>query len=463
MEPWDVTIVGGGILGTSLGYWLANRYEGRIAVIEREAQVGQHTTRRNTGVLHRPFYLDPVKRRVFARCSQAAYGMWKSYAAERGLPWMQVGTLEVAVEDWAVAQVERYGRWGEENGMRPEELRVMTAEEVRELEPHVRCLGAIHAKTDTAVDFAAFTRSLREDAEREGTRFLMEREVVGVAPAGDVLEIRVRRTSGGTPSVALDPRGRVRSGAPGAEEVLPTRFLVNCAGGNAVDIAHMLGVGREYTDLHFRGEYWTVHPDRGDLARRNVYKVPRRPELPFLDPHWIVRADGRREIGPNAVPVAGPLTYRGFFDDPAEPIKKFFEPPVANKLTVLVNPDFLTLAAEEWMSSLSKRMMARRVRQFLPELRVSYLTEPGTAGVRASCIDRHGNFMKEAIELAGPNSFHVLNYNSPGATGAPAYGAHVVAGLAARGLLAGLRPKSAGRKGAWDYDAVCAAVGSSAA
>src|SRR2546426_10120012 len=95
MEPWDVVIIGGGILGTSVSYWLGNQYKGRIAVLERQQDVAMHTSRRNTGVVHRPFYLDPVKRRIFARCSQAAYGMCKSYDKVRNLPWGPGPTLEV--------------------------------------------------------------------------------------------------------------------------------------------------------------------------------------------------------------------------------------------------------------------------------------------------------------------------------------------------------------------------------
>src|SRR5437867_7741520 len=112
MEPWDVTIVGGGILGTSFAYWLANRYDGRIAVLEKESQVAMHTSRRNTGVVHRPFYLDPVGRKVFARSAQTAYGMWKAFAAERGLPWLPVGTFEVAVHPDQVSRLEKYRDWG---------------------------------------------------------------------------------------------------------------------------------------------------------------------------------------------------------------------------------------------------------------------------------------------------------------------------------------------------------------
>ena len=455
MEPWDVTIVGGGILGTSFGYWLASCYDGRIAVLEKEPQVAMHTSRRNTGVIHRPFYLDPVERRVFARSSQVAYGMWKAYAAERGLPWFPVSTFEVATREDQVPRLETYMKWGRENGMAEDELELLTPRDVRRYEPNVRCHGAIWSKTDTGVDYPSFTEALRFDAERAGARFLLGSAVTSIDATGDVLEVRL---ADDVPSrVYVDSRERVRvTVAP--REPIRTRFLINAAGGNSIDIAHRLGVGREYTDLHFRGEYWEVDPKWHSLSSRNLYTVPRHPELPFLDPHWIVRADGRREIGPNAVPVPGPYTYRGFFDDPADVVKKFFERPIGNKLRVLFNPDFMTLATEEWASSLSKRVMAKRVQEFLPNLSVKHLVRPGTAGIRASVIDRRGNFIKEAIELMGPHSFHVTNYNSPGATGSPAYAALVVKRLAAAGHLDHLKPKAAKGPGPWDFEAVCAAI-----
>ena len=217
-------------------------------------------------------------------------------------------------------------------------------------------------------------------------------------------------------------------------------------------------MGLEYTDLYFRGEYWEIDPVYYHLASRNIYTVPRHPELPFLDPHWIIRADGRREIGPNAVPVAGPYTYRGFFDDPKELATKLLGSPLRNKLRLLVNPDFITLAAEEWASSVSKGVMAKRAQEFLPALRVKYLVRPGTAGVRASVVDRGGDFVKEAIELPGPRSYHITNYNSPGATGAPAYAAWIVQRLARAGHLDHLKPKAAKSAGSWDFERICGAI-----
>ncbi|HEX9339881.1 MAG TPA: FAD-dependent oxidoreductase [Thermoplasmata archaeon] len=456
MEPWDVTVVGGGILGTSFAYWLAHRYDGRIAVLEKEAQVAQHTSRRNTGVVHRPFYLDPVGRKVFARSAQVAYGMWKAYAVQRGLPWTPIGTFEVATREEAVPRLETYRQWGVANGMGDDELEVLSPAEVRRLEPNVRSHGAIWSKTDTGVDYAAFTQAMRDEAEQAGARFLLQAEVDSIDVAGDVLEVRL--TDVGGSGTYVDPRSRIRVRVGRSSEPIRTRLLINCAGGNSIDIAHKLGVGREYADLHFRGEYWEVDPEWHSLSSRNIYAVPRHPELPFLDPHWIVRADGRREIGPNAVPVPGPYTYRGWIDDPKEAVAKLFERPFRNKLRAIVNPDFVTLASEEWASSLSKRVMAERVREFLPALKEEYLTRPGTAGVRAQVIDRHGAFVKEAIEITGPHSYHITNYNSPGATGAPAYAAWTVNRLAQSGVLDHLKPKPPKATGLGDFDAICAAI-----
>ncbi len=458
MDTWDVAIIGGGILGTSIAYWLANRYQGRIAVLERERKVAQHGSRRNTGVIHRPFYLDPEKRRIFARSSQAAYGMWKAYAPPRGLPFSPVGTLEVATEEWMVHKIGTYYQWGQKNGMGADELAVLGPQDVRRLEPNVECFGAIWSKTDTAVDYEKYTEALREDAQRQGASFLMGVEVESVETNGDVLNVHVLPTRTPDGSVYVDSRERVAAAPDWAREPVRARFLINAAGGNAIDIAHMLGVGMEYTDLHFRGEYWTVRPEYHYLARRNVYSVAKHPDLPFLDPHWIVRASGRVEIGPNAVPITGPHTYHGFFEDLADVPKKFFEKPVWNKVAVLFNPDFMTLATQEWASSISKTVMANRVRKFIPAMRVDHLDGPGTAGVRSNVLDRDGNFLKEAIELDGPHSYHIVNYNSPGATGSPAFGAYVVKNLGWKGHLDHLKKKDAPSTKPWDFDAVVKSI-----
>src|SRR5512136_3174693 len=125
MEPWDVAIVGGGILGTSVAYWLARRYDGRFVVLEKEPDVAMHASRRNTGVVHRPFYLDPKKARVFARAAGISYHLWKRYAAQKGLPWYEVGTYEVALDDEGMDHLRAYMGYAAENGMAPSEVELL--------------------------------------------------------------------------------------------------------------------------------------------------------------------------------------------------------------------------------------------------------------------------------------------------------------------------------------------------
>jgi L-2-hydroxyglutarate oxidase len=435
MKAWDLLVIGGGILGTSVAYWLSCRYDSAIAVLEQESEVGQHASRRNTGVIHRPFHLNPEKSRLFARSSLLSYDLWKGYASTRDLPWREVGTLKLAAEEDEVAHLETYMQWAAANGMEEDEVELLDSEQVRSLEPRVVCAGALHAKREAAVDFSAFTQALRKEAEDNGVRFLLRRKATGLESKEDGV------------SISLE----------GDRPNQQARYVINCAGGDAMDLAHSMGVAMEYTDLHFRGEYWKVDADFAHLAARNLYSVPRRPELPFLDPHWIVRASGETEIGPNAVPVAGPWTYRGFFDDLRSAIMKAFEPPLSSKARLALNPHFLQLALEEALGSISKSMLAARVRRFLPDLKEGMLVERGTAGVRSSVIDPKGNFVKEVLEVEGPSSTHILNYNSPGATGAPAYTASLLERLASKGHLDHLRVRTRPIRAVWDFEEVIAA------
>ena len=94
--------------------------------------------------------------------------------------------------------------------------------------------------------------------------------------------------------------------------------------------------------------------------------------------------------------------------------------------------------------------MCNRVREFIPSLSTGFLNGRGLAGVRNSLIDKNG-FVPEALEIEGESSFHVLNYNSPGATGAPAYSAYLVNRMKERGFLDGFVRKDETEK-LWRFE-----------
>lgn len=368
-----------------------------------------HTSSRNTGVVHRPFYINPEKKAIFAKAAQKSYFLWSKLASQYNLPWKQSGTIEVALEERDLSTLEQYKRWALQNGMNESEVEVLDSRDVRKAEPLVDCTGAIYSKTDTSVDYGVFSKFIFEIANKNGVN-LLKGDIRKIEENEDGLELSLNNGS------------------------IKCNFLINAAGGGALDIAHILDVGKEYTDLHFRGEYWRVQEPFASKLSHNIYSVAKFKEFPFLDPHFIVRASGVREIGPNAVLVSGPEAYKGLSKSKSELVKKIFERPLTPKFKLFTSKTFLSLVSSEWKSSISKRQMCERVRQFIPTLDVQALHERGLAGVRSSLVSSKG-FVPEAITLEGKNSLHILNYNSPGATGAPAFSAYVVKMLEEKGQI----------------------------
>jgi L-2-hydroxyglutarate oxidase len=430
---FDVVVVGAGILGVTLCYWLSSLFDCRIALLDNAQVAAAHTSTRNTGVIHRPFYLDPEKKRVFARTSFISHPMWETLARREGLPWRPIGTFNVAAEEREISTLEKYRRWGLANGMDDSELDLLDGNDVRKLETEVNCRAALISKTDVSVDFGVFTRFLWRGLVSRGVRFFGGHRVADV------------RESDGTAHLAAD--------AGSGPVSFRTRLLLNAAGGGSLEIAHLSGLASEYASLNFRGEYWVVDEPFASRVSSNIYRPPQFPQYPFLDPHFVVRADGTRQIGPNAVLVPGPYVYSGVG---IAKLGAFIDRPVLPKARLLTNRDFLALVAGEWRSSLSKVAMCDRVRRFVPALNAGMLNRRAVFGVRSSVIDSSG-FVPEAILLRGEASAHIINFNSPGATGAPAFSAMVVDELREEGRLDRLSPRGGGPvMPGWDFEKVLA-------
>jgi L-2-hydroxyglutarate oxidase len=356
--------------------------------------------------------------------------MWQEYAEKKKLLFKRDGVLEVALDDKGIARLHKYMEWGQANGLKNSELKLLDRDEVAEFEPNVRCASALYCSKDASVDYGSLSVALLKDLKSFGCTIALGTKVASVSPAD----------------------GSYLIGTGHGNEI-SARYVVNAAGGNSMDIAHLMGVANEYTDIHFRGEYWESPQQYHDLTRLSVYSVPKHPEYPFLDPHWIVRADGRREVGPNAVPVFGPYAY-GWPRNLADMVPKLVESSRTARRTVF-DRKFLALATTELKSSLSKTAMINRVREFLPGLRAGAFKKRGTSGIRSSVIDSTGRFVPDTMVLWKDSSVHVLNYNSPGATGALPMAAKVAGKMISEGLIS-VRDKSLSL---WDATAIAERLG----
>jgi L-2-hydroxyglutarate oxidase len=429
---FDVAVIGGGILGSSIAYFLASTSDASIAVVEQENKFGMHASRRNTGRVHAPFLYDPEKRKLTARTALKGFEMLKEYCNLNLLPFKEDDVLEVATSEIDVSVLDRYRSWGYKNGLTEDQLKFLSSDEVSRLEPNVKCHAALICRREAATDYGQITKQLIYDAEKSGCALIPDSKFMEFSPSTKHLIIKVR----------------------GSKEEFTANYIINAAGGNSLDIAHTMDLAKEFNCLYFRGEYWQAPQQYSDLTKRSIYSVPKYAEYPFLDPHWIVRVDGRREIGPNAVPVISPYSYN-WMSNLSSWRKIFDSSPNLAIFRLLTKSDFLQLASREFWSSLSKRAMINRVRQFLPSLKPSAFTKRGVAGVRSSLIGKTGEFVPEMLIVENDYSLHILNYNSPGATGALPIAAKIVWGLIENGQL----PRTNDKKSSlWNIDEISASI-----
>lgn len=410
---FDVIIIGGGILGTSISYFLSclNKSK-KIAVVEQAQSVAFHTSGRNTGKVHAPYLYNPEKKKLFAKAAYHGFEMWEKYAKMKDLPFKKDGVIEVALDKKGIKVLEKYLKWGKQNGLDDKDIELMDKTELKKIEPEIKCEAALYVHKDGSADYSVFTNSIMNDSKEEGTNFLLDTKVS-----------QIKKVNGKWKIILND------------EHEIFTNFLINAAGGEAIDIAHNAGVAENFTDVHFRGEYWKAPKEYYNLTKTSIYSVPEFPDYPFLDPHWIIRVDGSCEIGPNAVPVFSPYGYNKA-KNMKEFVPKMLEMINSGARKAIFDKQFQELAINEIQSSVSKSAMVDRVKRFLPKIDADKITEKGTAGIRSSVIDENGKFMPDVILVDDETSFHILNYNSPGATGALPFSAHIVNHLNKVGLFA---------------------------
>ncbi|MDI1496191.1 MAG: FAD-dependent oxidoreductase [Cenarchaeum symbiont of Oopsacas minuta] len=411
-KQYDVAIVGAGVLGVCMAYWISSTCKANVCVIDKERLQAEHASSRNTGVMHSPFYLDPKTKSTMAKASLQSYPMWEKIAIDNKIPWKKTGLLELAIKSEHDATLEKYSKWAKENGILEEEILILDAMQVKKMEPHIQCHSALYCSREVSTDFGALTRRMAIESQRAGAEYMMGMHLKDVKSVTDGHELEF---DGGT-RIECD-------------------YMINCAGANSLDIAKMSGSAKQYTDMHFRGEYWVADEQYAKMVETTVYTVAKYPNYPFLDPHWIKKADGTVEVGPNAVPVLGSEMYSGYVGDIETIFSKMRQMLQGGTLKLLTNPEFMSLISKEWHSSLSKSAMINRIRSFIPNIRPEFFLKRGTAGIRTPLISPEGKFVPDVLVEYGTNSIHILNYNSPGATGAPFFAKHIVRGLCEKGIL----------------------------
>jgi L-2-hydroxyglutarate oxidase LhgO len=384
MSDYDVGIVGAGIIGLASARELLRRHPRlKLALLDKEAEIGRHQTGHNSGVIHSGIYYAPgsLKARL---CVQGARELY-AYCAERDIPTERCGKVIVAADAAELSRLDELQRRGTANGV--EGLELIGPERLRELEPHCVGLRALWSPNTGIVDFSQVAAAYARDVQAAGAELLLGRQVLAVARRSGTL---VLRTSAGD---------------------VAARRMIACAGLYADRVAHLTGAPRDPRIVPFRGDYWELRPDRRSLARNLIYPVP-DPGFPFLGVHFTRRlTDGAVWLGPNAVLAFAREGYRR---------RDLSGPDLAEALAF---SGFRRLAARYWRTGLaemvrdfSKRAFLRSLQRYVPALTAADLL-PGPSGVRAQALDARGALVDDfVVNTQDGQIVHVRNAPSPAAT-----------------------------------------------
>jgi L-2-hydroxyglutarate oxidase len=396
-----ILIVGGGIVGLSVARALLMR--GReVLVLEKEPATGLHQTGRSSGVIHSGLYYKPGSLKArFAR--EGAEALFR-YAREHGVAARRTGKLVVATCEQELPRLRALRDRGEANGRRG--LDLLSPEQAREIEPHVRTVGALYVPQTGVCDFIDVARALEREVRARGAKVWTSCSFEGARPVGG---------EGGPGGLSCrTSRGPIVAAG-----------LVTCAGLFGDRVARTAGATPSARIVPFRGEYFRLRSPMAERVRGLVYPVP-DPSLPFLGVHLTRRVSGEVEVGPNAVLALRREGYR------------WGEASLSDLFDVATTPGFLSLArtqlrtgVREVVRSFSPRIFARDVARLLPGVRPEHLA-PRPAGVRAQAIAPSGALLDDFDLAFGHRAVHVISAPSPGATACLPIGEYVAEGLLER-------------------------------
>lgn len=255
MESIDYTIVGGGVIGLAIGYYLTQQYPSKtVALFEKNKYLGEEQSGRNSGVLHAGhlYRNGSWKARLCLRGNR----MLAQFARENDIPYLQTGKMTVATTEEEEKTLDFYLQQAWMNGV--DTARKIGSEWLQAREPNVQGRAALYTPTTGIIDAAVYVRMLESFFTKQGGDLFREAEIIGVR--------------------AEEKKSRITVRQQGREYDFETEFVVNAAGLGGERVGKMINPNFPYVIKPHRGDYLKFNQkQREDLWMKgmNVYPMPR--------------------------------------------------------------------------------------------------------------------------------------------------------------------------------------------
>jgi L-2-hydroxyglutarate oxidase len=379
---YDIIIIGAGLVGLATAYQIKLKSpDSKILILEKENDVALHQSGHNSGVIHSGIYYKPGS--LKAKNCIEGYNSVINFAEKYGIRYDLCGKIIVATSQEELPLLDNIYKRGVENGL--QDLKYLSREEFREIEPHCEGIKAIKVPQTGIIDYPGIARKIKELFEELGGEVRFNNEVKNITDKGTEIIVTTNTSE------------------------FKTQKLISCAGLYSDKITKMTNEKNDVVIIPFRGEYYKIKDEKKYLVKHLIYPVP-DPSFPFLGVHFTRMIDGNIEAGPNAVLAFKKEGYN------------FFDFNFSETMQTMLWPGFRKIVAKygktgmgEMHRSLSKSAFTKALQKLLPEIKEDDLVAGGS-GVRAQACDRNGGLIDDFDIVKNGNIIHVRNAPSPAAT-----------------------------------------------
>ncbi len=393
-----ISIVGGGIVGLAIARSLVLKGYKNVTIIEKDNDIANHQSSRNSGVMHAGLYYKPGS--LKAILSRDGIVKMKNYCTENNIKWEECGKIVVANKDFQKERLKNLFERGKKNNLR--NLEILNQKAVNKIEPYVNALSGIYVPEESIVNYKKVAKSFEKEIVSYG----------GIIYTNTLIKSYKSDTRKNN-YILYSHDGRS----------FESDIVISSAGLYSDKVALNLGVDIDQMQtIPFRGEYYILKPEYKYLVKNLIYPLP-DPNLPFLGVHFTKLINGDIEAGPNAVLA---LAREGY-DWKIVNLHEFWESLTYPGLWKFI-AKYPTITAGEILRSLIKPVFVESLKKLIPDIRSEMLVK-GNAGIRAQLMNANGTLEDDFCIKKSGNIISILNAPSPAATSSIAIADYLIESL----------------------------------
>ena len=349
-EKFDVSVVGGGIVGLACAYKLQLKFPKlKIIVLEKENELAFHQTGRNSGVIHSGLYYKPGSFKA-KNCVQGRKQLVQ-FAKKYDIRHDVCGKIVLATNTSEAKKLVDLKENGEKNGL--VNLSILNVSQLKNIEPNAGGVSALWVPESGIIDYKQVTNKLADLIRviNPESKILCSCEVLDIND-------NFLKTSIGDIFVKNN---------------------IFCSGLFSDRFAKKDNIDLDMKIVGFRGDYFKLSENAKNKINNLIYPVP-NPEFPFLGVHFTRMTNGDIECGPNAVYTFKREGYKKLSFNLLDTIDSLF---FIGTWKLFIN--HWKFGLDEYRRAFSKRLFLRDLKKLVPSLSMKDIVV-GKSGVRAMAL-----------------------------------------------------------------------------